>query len=124
VRNFAYGFVAAVLALTLGSIAYFAFGFAQVRADQKPSALEKIILGSAVRASVRRAAAKIPPAPSKIACWPVENSMWQDARVVTVRWRDPLGRTAVFFLRRLSFLTSERSMQSPNSTGLLNTEYA
>jgi mono/diheme cytochrome c family protein len=63
-RNFAYGFVAAVLALTLGSIAYFACGFAQVRADQKPSALEKIILGSAVRASVRRAAAKIPPAPS------------------------------------------------------------
>lgn len=63
-RIFAYGFVSAVLALTLGSIAYFAFGFGQVGADQKPSALEKTILGSAVRSSVRRAAAKIPPAPS------------------------------------------------------------
>ena len=63
-KNFAIGFVAAVAVLSFGCMAYFALGFSQTRADAKPSALETAILQSAVRASVRRAAADIPIPPT------------------------------------------------------------
>jgi mono/diheme cytochrome c family protein len=63
-RNFVVGFLAAILLLPLGWTAYFAFGLTEVRADAMPSALETSILQTAVRASVRRAAAEIPDPPS------------------------------------------------------------
>ena len=63
-KTFGLGFVAAVIVLPLGCIAYFALGFSQVVADARPSALETAILQSAVRASVRRSAAEIPNPPA------------------------------------------------------------
>jgi mono/diheme cytochrome c family protein len=62
-KRFVIGFVAAIVALPIGCIAYFALGFSPIRADAKPSALETAILRSAVRASVRRSAAGIPNPP-------------------------------------------------------------
>jgi mono/diheme cytochrome c family protein len=63
-RNFVVGFLVAILVLPLGWAAYFAFGLTEVRADATPSALETSILQTAVRASVKRAAAEIPNPPS------------------------------------------------------------
>ena len=62
-KNFVLGFTVAILILPIGCLAYFAIGFSQTRADTKPSALETSILQSAVRASVRRAAASVPNPP-------------------------------------------------------------
>src|SRR6267154_4182901 len=63
VKNFVLGFTVAILILPIGCLAYFAIGFSQTRADTKPSALETSTLQSAVRASVRRAAASVPNPP-------------------------------------------------------------
>ena len=62
-KNFVLGFTVAILILPIGCLAYFAIGFSQTRADTKPSALETSTLQSAVRASVRRAAASVPNPP-------------------------------------------------------------
>lgn len=62
-KTFVVGFIVAVLILPIGCSAYFTLGFSQTRADEKPSALETAILQSAVRASVRRAAANIHDTP-------------------------------------------------------------
>ena len=62
-KKFVLGFIAAILILPIGCLAYFALGFSETRADTKPSALETSILRSAVRASVRRAAASVPNPP-------------------------------------------------------------
>jgi thiosulfate dehydrogenase len=59
VKKFVFGFVAAMVALPIGCMAYFALGFWQIRANAKPSALETAVLRSAVRASVRRSAARV-----------------------------------------------------------------
>jgi len=64
VKNFAIGIVAAIIMLPIGSMAYFALGFSQTRADAQASALESAILRSAIRASVRRRAADIPNPPA------------------------------------------------------------
>jgi thiosulfate dehydrogenase len=64
VKKFALGFVAAIVVLPIGCMAYFALGFSQIRADAKPSALETSILQSVVRASVRRSAAVVPNPPA------------------------------------------------------------
>ncbi len=63
-KKFALGFVAAIVVLPIGCMAYFALGFSQIRADAKPSALETSILQSVVRASVRRSAAVVPNPPA------------------------------------------------------------
>lgn len=63
-KNFVLGFIAAILILPIGCLAYFALGFSQTRADTKPSALETSILQSAVRASIRRNSSNIPNPPS------------------------------------------------------------
>ncbi len=63
-KKFVFGFVAALIVLPVGGIAYFALGFSPIRADAKPSALETALLRSAVRASVRRSAAGVPSPPA------------------------------------------------------------
>jgi len=64
VIKFVIGFVAAIIILPFGWIAYFALGFSPTPADAEPSALETAILQSAVRAAVGRNAADIPNPPS------------------------------------------------------------
>lgn len=58
-KKFALGFVAALIGLPIGCLAYFAIGLSPIRADARPSALETAVLRSAVRASVRRSAAGV-----------------------------------------------------------------
>jgi mono/diheme cytochrome c family protein len=53
-KNFVLGFVAALVVLPLGSLAYFELGFSPMRSDVKPSALETELMNSAVRAATRR----------------------------------------------------------------------
>ena len=59
-KNFLLGVLATLLVLSLAAFAYFRLGFAEVRADVPPSRLESVLLGPAVRASVRRHAPEIP----------------------------------------------------------------
>jgi mono/diheme cytochrome c family protein len=61
-RNLLFGVVTAVVLLPIGILGYIALGFTEIRSDLKPSMLESVIMGSAVRASVRRGAAGIPNA--------------------------------------------------------------
>ena len=63
-KKFVLGFIASILVLPLGCMAYFALGFSPIQADAKPSALESAILQSVVRASVRRSAAGVPGPPA------------------------------------------------------------
>src|SRR4030081_1685717 len=58
-RNFLFGVVTAFVLLPIGMLGRFALGFSEIRGDPKPSKWESLIMGSAVRASVRRSAAGI-----------------------------------------------------------------
>lgn len=62
-KKFALGFMAAIIVLPLGCMAYFALGFSQIHADARPSTVETAVLHSAVRASIHRSAAGIPNPP-------------------------------------------------------------
>ena len=53
-RNLLFGVVTAVVLLPIGILGYFALRLTEIRSDLKPSMLESVIMGSAVRASVRR----------------------------------------------------------------------
>jgi thiosulfate dehydrogenase len=64
VKKFVFGFVAALIVLPIGCMAYFALGLLKIRADAKPSALETTVLRAAVRASIRRSAAGVPNPPA------------------------------------------------------------
>jgi mono/diheme cytochrome c family protein len=64
VKQFALGFVVALIVLPVVGLAYFSLGFSQIRADAKPSALETAVLRAAVRASIRRSAAGVPSPPA------------------------------------------------------------
>jgi len=59
-KNFLLGVLATLLVLSLAVFAYLRLGFAEVRADLPASRLESVLLGPAVRASVRRHAPEIP----------------------------------------------------------------
>jgi mono/diheme cytochrome c family protein len=59
VKKFALGFVAAIVALPIACMAYFAVGFSPIQADARPSVLETAIFSPAVRASVNRSASGI-----------------------------------------------------------------
>ena len=58
-KNFLLGVLATLLVLSLAVFAYLRLGFAEARADVPPSRLESVLLGPAVRASVRRQAPEI-----------------------------------------------------------------
>jgi mono/diheme cytochrome c family protein len=58
VRNFLFGAIAAVIVLPLLVFAYAALGFADVRSDVPPGALEATVMRAAVHASVRRSASR------------------------------------------------------------------
>ena len=62
-KKFVFGFAAALIVIPISCVAYFALGFSPIRADAKPTALETVVLHSAVRASVRRSAAVVSVAP-------------------------------------------------------------
>jgi len=62
-KNFILGFASALLLIPAIAVACFAFGYTEVRSDQKPSALETRIMRSAVRNSVRRSASNLPAPP-------------------------------------------------------------
>jgi mono/diheme cytochrome c family protein len=65
VKNFLGGVLFTVLLLLVGGLAYLRLGFAEVRADLPPSRWEKVLMFSAVHASVRRRAPEIPnPVPA------------------------------------------------------------
>jgi thiosulfate dehydrogenase len=64
VKQFALGFVVALIVLPVVGLAYFSLGFSQIRADTRPSALETAVLRAAVRASIRRSAAGVPSPPA------------------------------------------------------------
>lgn len=58
-RNFFLGFIAALLVLPISALGYFTLGFAELRSDAKPPALERELMRAAVHASVRRSASAI-----------------------------------------------------------------
>jgi mono/diheme cytochrome c family protein len=58
-RNLVLGVLTAFVLLPIGMLGRFALGFSEIRGDPKPSKWESVIMGSAVRASVRRSAAGI-----------------------------------------------------------------
>jgi mono/diheme cytochrome c family protein len=62
-KNFIFGFAAALLLIPAVGLACFAFGFTEIRSDMKPSALETRIMSSAVHNSVRRSASNLPAPP-------------------------------------------------------------
>lgn len=62
-KTFLLGFIAAVVVLPAGALAYFRVGLAATASDANPPAWETLVMRSAVRASVRRRAAGIPPPP-------------------------------------------------------------
>ena len=59
-KNFALGILCTLLALIVGGLAYLLLGFAEVRADLPPSALEAALMKRAAHASVRREASEQP----------------------------------------------------------------
>jgi len=63
-RNFVFGFFAAIVIPPAGWMLFFVLGFSQVGADSPPSSIETAILRSAVWHSVERSAADVPSAPS------------------------------------------------------------
>ena len=58
-KPFFLGFVAAVVGLPVGALAYFRMGLAETRSDARPAAWETRVMTSAVQASVRRSASGI-----------------------------------------------------------------
>jgi len=58
-KNFLVGFIAAVVILPIGALAYFRLGMAETRSDVLPPAWETRLITSAVHASVRRSASEI-----------------------------------------------------------------
>jgi thiosulfate dehydrogenase len=62
-KNFFLGFIAAVVILPIGTLAYFRLGLAETRSDALPPAWETRMMSSAVHASVRRGASgiEVPP---------------------------------------------------------------
>lgn len=58
-RNLLFGVLTALVLLPMGILGCFALGLTEIRSDLKPSRWESMIMGSAVRASVRRSAAGI-----------------------------------------------------------------
>lgn len=59
-KTFVLGMLAGALALLLGVFLYLRFGFAEVRGDLAPGALETKLMTTAVHASVRREAPETP----------------------------------------------------------------
>ena len=55
-KNFVLGMLAGALALVLGTVLYLRLGFAEVRGDLAPGALETKLMNAAVHAAVRREA--------------------------------------------------------------------
>jgi mono/diheme cytochrome c family protein len=65
VKNFALGVAVTLVVLGLGGLLYLRLGFAEVRADLPPSRFESAVMHSAMHASVRQRAPKIPnPVPA------------------------------------------------------------
>jgi mono/diheme cytochrome c family protein len=62
-KNFFLGFIAAVVILPIGTLAYFRLGLAETRSEALPPAWETRMMSSAVHASVRRSASgiEVPP---------------------------------------------------------------
>jgi mono/diheme cytochrome c family protein len=58
-RNLFLGVVTAFVLLPMGMLGCFVLGLTEIRSDLKPSTWESVIMGSAVRASVRRRAVGI-----------------------------------------------------------------
>ena len=66
-KTFLLGFIAALVVLPAGALAYFGLGLADMRSDATPPAWETFVMRSAVHASVHRSAAELQtPAPGNI----------------------------------------------------------
>src|ERR1700747_2642013 len=59
-KIFVLGMLAGPFALVFGAVLYLRFGFAEVRGDLAPGALESKVMTAAVHASVRREAPELP----------------------------------------------------------------
>jgi mono/diheme cytochrome c family protein len=55
-KSFLIGFIAAVVVLPIGTLAYFRLGWAETRSDVRPPSWETRLMTSAVHASVRKSA--------------------------------------------------------------------
>jgi mono/diheme cytochrome c family protein len=62
-KTFLLGFIAALVVLPAGALAYFRLGLADTRSDATPPAWETFVMRSAVHASVRRSAAGLEAPP-------------------------------------------------------------
>jgi mono/diheme cytochrome c family protein len=66
-KKFLLGFIAAIVILPIGTLAYFRLGLAETRSDVHPPAWETRLMTSAVHASVRRMASGIhAPSPENL----------------------------------------------------------
>jgi mono/diheme cytochrome c family protein len=59
-KNFLWGVLSTLVAVTIGALAYLLSGFAEVRADKAPGRWETALMRAAVHASVRREAPEQP----------------------------------------------------------------
>lgn len=62
-NDFFLGVLTALVLIPSALLSYFVLGFAPVRSDVAPAAIETLVMGSALRASIHRRASGMPPAP-------------------------------------------------------------